>query len=112
MRILLIGALMVVSSVVTAAALKYSDSGKVDRAIDAIRIANALAAGDPQGITCEVHLANPPGPVGGRNAPLAIAISLDSGQAYTNLLTAMTNKINADKATAEAYLASVGVTDE
>lgn len=107
MRVILIAALMVASSAVTAAALKFSDSHKVARAIEAIRMADVLAAGTPQSITCQVKLTQQPEP--GKRPP---SVTLDSGQSYTNLLTAITNKLNADKATAEAYLSSVGVTND
>lgn len=96
----------------TAAALKYSDRNKVEEAIKAIAMADALAAGTPESINCRIGLANPGTPGPGARGQVQPEIVLTSGTAYNNLLSAMTTKLNNDKATAEAYLASVGVTND
>lgn len=109
MRILLIAALMLTSSVATAAALKYSDRSRVDVAIHAIAMADALAAGTPENINCRIGLASS-GPGNRQVQPEVVLVS--GQQAFTNLLAAMTTKLNNDKTAAEAYLQSVGVTND
>src|SRR5262245_4097714 len=90
----------------TAYALKWSDRSKAQDAITAIAMANALASYTAGAINCHVSLVNAPG---GTTVPEVI---LTSGTAYTNLLAAITTKINSDKATAESYLSAQGVTND
>lgn len=109
MKLWIIALSMLVASTATAAALKWSDRHKVEVAKNAIDMANALAAGTPQAINCRINLASSPG----ARQQVRPEVVLQSGQqAFTNLLAAMTTKLNNDKTTAEAYLASVGVTND
>jgi formiminotetrahydrofolate cyclodeaminase len=110
MRIILCALCFIVGVVSSAAALKWSDQEKAKKAIEAIQMANSLAAGMPQSITCRVNLQRVGGPSPVREKEPEVI--LDSGTAYTNLLAAITTKLNNDKATAEAYLSSVGVTND
>lgn len=96
----------------TAAALKYSDRNRVEDAIKAIKMADLLAAGTPENINCRIGLATVPGERPGGASIQPEVVLVEGQQAYTNLLAAMTTKLNNDKATAEAYLASVGVTND
>lgn len=98
----------------TAAALKYSDRQKVDKAMEAIAMADALEAGTPENINCRIGLASTGGPgAGGPGRQVQPEVVLVTGQqAFDNLLAAMTTKINNDRDTAEAYLTSVGVTTD
>ena len=96
-----------VSATTSAVALKWSDKSKVDQATQAINVANTLAARTPGSITCRINTTN-----GHRDDP-SIEVVLQSDQpAFTNLLNAMTTKINADRDTANAYLTSIGVTND
>jgi hypothetical protein len=112
MKILTLALVALISAATGAMALQYSQRHLVDRAIEAIKMADALAAGTPQAISCSIHLAPIPGGFGSARGRAIPQVTIDSGTVYNNLLSAMTTKLNNDKATAEAYLASVGVTND
>jgi len=100
----LIALVALVSVSGTAFALKWSDRHLVAKAKEAIDMADALAAGTPENVNCRIGLAS---------SKVMPEVVLQSGsQAFTNLLAAMTTKLNNDKTSAEAYLASVGVTND
>jgi hypothetical protein len=94
-----------------ASALKFSDRAKVDEAMRAIQMADLLASATPLTIECRIPL--PTANLGPPQQRLMPQVVLQSGTpAFTSLLSAMTTKLNADKATAQSYLASVGVTND
>ena len=96
-----------VSATTSAVALKWSDKNKVDVATHAIAMADVLATRTPDTISCRINMAN------GQRGDANVEVALQSGQqAFTNLLSAMTTKINNDRDTANAYLASIGVTND
>ena len=106
-RLALLTLIVAISATSGAAAMKWSEQDKVKRAIEAIAMADALAAGTPETINCRIGMAASGGPA------VQPEVVLQSGtQAFTNLLAAMTTKINNDKTAAETYLQSVGVTNE
>lgn len=95
-----------------ALALKFSDiqENKVARAIEIVRMANALNAADPDNIYIRADMPAAEGAEPGVKSP---EIVLEPGQqAYTTLLGAMRTRLDNAKTAAETYLASVGVTDE
>ena len=89
--------------------MNYSDRINVDRAIRAIGMADRLAGGVPKTIRISVALE---GAQGGPRVEAPTVVLSSGTQAFTNTLTAVTNKLNSDKAAAEAYLVSVGVTTD
>lgn len=98
-----------------ALALKFSDiqENKVARAIEIVRMANALNAADPDNIYIRANMPAAEGAGPGANRVKAPEIVLEPGQqAYTTLLGAMRTRLDNAKTAAETYLASVGVTDE
>lgn len=110
-KLMLLTAAFVLGLSTSALALKFSDiqENKVAKAIEVVRMANALNAADPETIYIRANMPSAPGQSG--NHPPEVVLE-PGQQAYTTLLTAMRARLNSAKATAETYLQSVGVTDE
>jgi hypothetical protein len=96
-KIALLAMLVAMSGATGAMAMKFSDSDRVKKAVEAIAMADALAAGTPQTINCRIDMAASGAGPGARGATVQPEVVLQSGQqAFTNLLAAMTTKITND----------------